>query len=234
MRSVSTRMGLAMTIAGFAFILQGRARADSVTEHFSNASETAITGFPLTFQIPLFAPSMGTLQSVEISYSSDVTATATVTNTNMSIFGTTTGSVDAVVTLGLTDSKGLIPTLQGQVTTTTQDFSLSTHPSQATLSWPTGDTIMSSLTYTSAPILSGYTGTGMISLSVAASMVAPLTITTGSATDMFSGTATIDGTVTYVFTAASVPEPSSLVLGAVGTLAILACGLRRRYRSAVA
>jgi hypothetical protein len=226
-------MGLAMTIAGFAFILQGRAGADSVPYYFSNA-ETAITGFPLSFQIPLFAPSMGTLQSVEISYSSGVTATTTVTNTNRSVFGTTTGSVDAVVTLGLTDSMGLIPSLQGQVTTTTQDFMLSTKPPQATLSWPTGDTIMSSSTYNSAAILSGYTGIGTISLSVAASMVAPLSISTGSATDTFSGTATIDGSVTYVFAPASVPEPSSLVLGAVGTLAILGCGLRRRFGPAAA
>ena len=123
MRGSSIRIGLALAVAGFVQSLPNRAEGSSLTLPFTTPIPATSTEFTnQSIEIPQFDPSLGILQAVEISYSSVVTATMTVTKSGIK---PASGSVYTNVELDLTDASGKISQIDN-VSTTPVGFSLTT------------------------------------------------------------------------------------------------------------
>ncbi len=225
MRGLSIRIALAMVVSGFVHGFSRQAQADFVTYNFSNHIDETATEFSLPLHVQKFDPSMGTLESVEIVYTSKITANMSVTNgSNKHQDGTV--YTEVVLTLG--DPNNHIAQVN-DISTSPESFSLG---KGVTKSYPSDSgtdkaTQTSDVTYDSSRILKEFTGTGKITLTVSTMTYDQLSANSNLVTSSTSATANANGYVTYVY-AAAVPEPSSFVLGFMGALAIVGCGLRAR------
>jgi hypothetical protein len=228
MRMFANKIALALTVAGLIYGAPGWADADTVSFNFDTIDQS-LTGFSQPTMVKRFDPSLGTLESVEIEYTSKILATMTVTNTGS---GKTTGTVDTEVQLTLADAKGRI-SQANDVATDEHSFSIAkdnfkTFPATGTDNASnTSDEV-----YTQSKILNEFSGMGKIDFTVTAGAAfANIDVLTGSASATASATADFKGVVVYTYIA-SVPEPSSLVLGAIGALGVSAVAIRRRaYRN---
>ncbi len=228
MRSVCARIVLAVAVAGFVSAAIGQAGADTISYGFriGPASTEPTQDFPITDTIQQFAPALGTLESVEITYTSSITATWTLTNSGAH---RATGTFITTTDIALTTSGNLVDQTSSP---TTGDRSYDVGPHNSKM-YDVAGHAPTDMIYTTTAILSQFTGAGLVGLTGSASETDTLTPSTGSLSSYsVSGTADITGLVTYTY--AAVPEPSSFVLGAIGTLGVLACGARRRSRSSIA
>lgn len=222
------QIALALAVAGFACLAP--ARADATTVSYSFLMSPTTTDFTADAMVHKFNTSLGTLESVTISYNTVVSSSIVVKNTVA-----TTGTVNAKVVLTLTDSGDNL-SLVNTANTNTKAFSITANNQTATVT-PSGQKTASQL-YNTQTILEEFTGSGKIDLSISTVTTYSLTTTSGSPSivqDQTSSKAFVNGSVTYTYAGPPpVPEPSSLVLGALGAVGILATGLKRRGHSAAA
>ncbi len=223
MRRLVNLIALAIVVGGLLNDGSGLAHADSITYSFTPGIDETPTDFSMIAKAQKFDPSLGTLESVEISYTSKITAIMTITNTGT---GKTTGTVDTEVLLGLTDPQNRI--LQfNDVTTDVESFSVSkavgtkTYPSTGT----DKGTNTSDVTYTASKILKEFTGKNKIDLTVSTLTGYQLEVLTGSASASTIATANAKGFVTYTYI---VPEPSTLLLSGIAAVVGLGTWARRR------
>jgi hypothetical protein len=223
-------------IAAFGFLTTvggvGSAHASTmmVTQTFTNPAQ--MVPFTYTAMASQFNPSMGTLVSVEITMTSDITGFVSVVNINpvSEAFTNATSSVP----VGLTGPAGLA--LGVTATTSAQSGTVAANTTNPPLNLP-GNTVIASesTTITSALGLAPYIGTGTNNL--------PFVFSAGTGTYggsavfgvFFGGTATADANikVIYTYNTPAVPEPSSMALLGIGMAGFL--GFRRLLkRKAVA
>lgn len=189
---------------------------------------------PVLSNVPQkFDASLGTLDSVVVTYSGRGTASYNVTNNGVSamnvnyngqISATLISSDSALTALLATDSvivdfgTGVgVPnrvSIGGGATTTFGTYDLST-----------GNTI--SKTYTGSSDKSLFIGTGSLGLSGYAEQSDTVT-TSGDYTGIKTSNFGMDVTVTYNYTVAPVPEPSSLALVGLGIAGVVVARRRRR------
>ena len=224
MRRLVNLIALAIVVGALLNDGSGLAHADTVTYSFTPGIDATVTDFSMIAKAQKFDLSLGTLESVEISYTSKISAIMTITNTGT---GKTTGYVDTEVLLGLTDPKNQI--LQfNDVTTNVESFSVS--KAVGTKNYPsTGTdkgTNTSDVTYTAPKILNEFTGKNKIDLTVSTLTGYQLEILTGDASASTIATANAKGFVTYTYIA--VPEPSTLLLSGIAAVVGLGTWARRR------
>lgn len=223
MRRVSLLIVLTASIVGLVGGAPSHARGGTISYVFSTPIDSTPTDFSLPIAVREFNPALGELQSMKIVYTSDVTANMTVKNPGS---GHASGTVYTEVTLFLTDPNNLI-SQENDITTTLHNFSLAAgtskqYPSSSGVDRAEGT---SGSTYTSSGVLSEFTGVGTINVTVTTTTYDRLTVNSGSATSTTSATADVSGYVTYTYTA--VPEPSTLVLGALGTVSLIGFSIGR-------
>jgi hypothetical protein len=202
----------------------GSARADFITQTFTHAAQTV----PYTFNFAAnqFNPALGTLQSITVTETSNVTGFVNVVNINTvdEAFSKATASVP----VSLNGPAGL--SIGVTATTPAQSGTVAANTISPPLALP-GQTIAvsASTTLTSTGALAPYIGTGVNNLSF--TFGAGTGTYAGSAPFgvFFGGSASADATITVTYTFAAVPEPSSVALmGIGGVLGLVAVRKARR------
>jgi hypothetical protein len=178
-----------------------------------------LTDWASSIQFPQFNPSLGTLLSVEINVSSNLSTTLTVSNTSPDSSSSGTATTELQMTVQ-DAGNNLAPFF----TVYSPSFPYSLGPGGSISSGLLTASNGSDNTYTSAPVLAEFTGLGDASLN-ASTFTQTLLANTGGNTNSSQVTdASLNGTVTYVY---SVPEPASLGLILAG-LPLLAARRRRQ------
>lgn len=183
------------------------------------------TGNTTFLRFPQFNPSLGTLTSVSLSLTGNITSTLTVTNLGNS---TSNGNDSTTCMLSITDASGVITGLAPQITIPTTLWAygpLAADGGNAT-SIPalTGNGSYTN-SFGNASVLAEFTGTGNISLPAGTYTFTTLQNHGGNSLDAQVTDATLTGNVTYTYTA--VPEPTSVTLLVLGGAVAL---MQRRRR----
>lgn len=207
-------MGLSIV----AFCMPARAGLESVTYSASTPSN-APTDFSTTLSVPAFNSSMGTLQSVQLSFSDAATFGGTLTNNSAT---TKDFTINEDVNFNATfASQVLTDTLNGFTPYPTLGSGMMAQFGVFSMVGNSGMT-----TVTSPSMLTAYIGTSPLDLAFSASAVVTVGGSGGNAAVHISTVADAELTITYTFTPNIVPEPSSLVMTALGGL--MAAGFLRR------
>lgn len=182
------------------------------------SSQTTDWSSPLAFQ--QFDPTLGTLNSVTLNYTSTLSTSVTILNNSDSI---STGHDQTDVAITVEDAGiNLGPDPQLDPISIKFDFSLDpgqqvTSPTEGTL----GDSGNSgNLVYTSQNILNEFTGNGSITLTASTYTESDLTSSAGNTSASQTTQDGLTGTVTYNYTPAPIPEPSTFGLVAFGFAAL--------------
>ncbi len=205
-------------------------RADAVTDPISGPFTTStpipygLTDWIGALTFPQFNPDLGTLNSVTLDLTGGLTTTLTIQNYALS---ESTGTVKTE--LQVTVQNGGNNLNAPELDLLSPSFGYSLNAGQGITSGLLTENGSDDEVYTSAPVLSEFTGGGTITLP-ASTFTQTLLANHGGNTDASQVTdAQLTGTVTYNYT---VPEPSRFVallgLGAVG---LVGYGWRRRAKA---
>ncbi len=186
-----------------------------------------LTDWTGSLAFPQFNPALGTLESVELDLSSGLTTTLTVQNNAES------GSTGTVKTeLQVTVQDGGNNLNAPELDLLSPSFGYSLNAGQGITSGLLTENGSDDEVYTSAPVLSEFTGGGTITLP-ASTFTQTLLANTGGNTNAQQVTdADLTGTVTYTYTPVPTPEPSTLVLLGAAAVGLLGYPWRRRISAA--
>jgi hypothetical protein len=206
------------------------AQADTIKETASLTN--GLTDVDVTFSIPQFDPSLGTLTSVEFDLDSSFksTLTAQATSLNQRI---TQAFVDPTVLLSAPDHSTLISDALGWI-----NFVGSGPSGTGSLAIPlvppgpvyaSSQTLANSDSLVLSTGLSPYIGLGNANLPFSATVPnATLSVHGSNNTITMETVATVGLTVTYRYAAGAIPEPGTLALLAAAAVGIVVCVRRRR------
>ena len=202
-------------------------RADTIS--YTNSFASSLTEWSTTVNLPKFNPSLGTLNSVDISLSSGINSVLHITNNvNTSSYGTEAS--DLQIFIANPGSYDLFGTSGGPVVdATTGSFHYNL---PAILNWGTNSPSLvttggaDSGTITDSSTLALFTGAGTEGL-VANTITLLSGSHNGNQTQINVTTADLQSVITYDFTAAPVPEPTTFAMIGAG-LASLGMVWRRR------
>jgi hypothetical protein len=208
-------------IAGLSIVLfcmPARAGLQTVSYSAATASN-APTNYSTTLSVPAFNSTMGTLQSVEFSFS------------DASVFGGTIENISATTkNFTINEDVNFNATFGSQVLTDTLN-GFTPYPSlgsgviaQFGIFSMVGNS--GTTTITNPSMLTAYIGTSPLDFAFSADAVVTVGGSGGNASVDISTVADAVLTITYTFTPNIVPEPSSLVMTALGGL--MAAGFLRR------
>ena len=204
----------------------GTAQAGSLTQTLSAPAATVPTSD--TFLFNQFNPSLGTLTSVDLSLTSNIVADVSVLNSLTTAQGFTNAM--ASVPFGVTGPDGISFSLTAS-TPGQSSPPLAPVAAGADVALPGSAVTASVATTLSSPgEIASYIGTGINDLAFVFTVGAGTFSITAANGVFVSGSATADATVvlTYNYTSATVPEPSSAILAAIGIVGVAALGHRRR------
>jgi hypothetical protein len=228
---MATLRRILITLAA-ATALSTVASADSISYTTSTPISSSLTDWSGSLAFQQFDPTLGTLNSVELQFSSSLTTTLTVMNTSDS---SSSGNVKTELQVSVDDSGDnlLGDTPQLDILSPAFNYSLTG-----------GGNINSSLLsnsgssdniYALLNVLSEFTGTGTFFLNASTFTETDLSNTGGNTSSSQVTDAGVTGTVTYSFTDAiggsqsdGVPEPATMALmgGALIGLGLLRKGLK--------
>jgi hypothetical protein len=182
----------------------------------------------MTLSFPQFDPSLGTLNSVELSYTGSFSSTVTVTNDDPS--NTSDGGVSVGVVINVQDAGHDFSAEPMMLISGGGGYFL--FPGNSTTIGPLSQSGTSDNTYTDPAILSEFTGTGTFALPASTATSVYFSNSGGSTFPTAVTDATLTGTVIYNYTDPApdpdpLPEPASLALLALA-LPLLAARRRRR------
>jgi hypothetical protein len=231
-RKLKSLVKILMVLALVAVIcLPGIALAATISYTDSIASTT--TGWSDRLDFTQFNPLLGTLTQVELSLSSGMDTTLTVTNT-----GTKKASGSAWTTLNLSVADGggyitYVPTI-GDFPSKHYGYSALAIGGSKT-SDPFTNSVSSDNFYSAALVLAEFTGTGSTSLLASTTAAVPhWSVNNGAQVSVSTNThASLDGTVTYTYTPAPppVPIPGSVLLLGFGLVGLGLLRLRKRTKA---
>jgi len=227
-----------LTGAAALVLVTGVASADTIGPLTTTTPiTTALTDFNDTLAFAQFNPLLGTLESVTFDINGSLTTTLTVTNSDIggvASQGTATTELqisveDADNSLGFSNET-LPPPPFGNplLTLLSNPFGYNLAPDTSTTSGPLSKSADSGpLVFTSAAVLGEFTGTGSEDLNAVTLTQTLLSNTGGNTTATQVTDASVSGTVTYTYLAASTgtPEPATFALFSG---ALLAIGLYRK------
>jgi hypothetical protein len=205
----------------------GSARADSITQIFTHASQTV--PYTYTFGANQFDPSQGTLTSVEIEVASNITGAVTVLNYNTTAESFTNATSAVPVTLTGPSGLSISTTASSPSQSGTVGADVGGVPGMVSLP---GQTYTATDSTTLNSGFGDYIGTGVNTLSFTFGAGDGNYSGTASSGVFFGGSASADATITviYNYNSIAVPEPTSFVLLGLGGVVSLVGGrvLRRR------
>jgi len=213
--------------------LSSIASADSISYTTSTPISSALTDWAGFLAFQQFNPTLGTLDSVELQFSSSLTTTLTVINTSGS---SSSGNVKTELQVSVDDSGDNLLGDTPQIDMISPAFGYGLGGG-GTLSSPLlSKSASSDNVYTLLNVLSEFTGTGTFSLNAGTFTQTLLSNTGGNTSSSQVTDAGLTGTVTYSFTDApggsqsdGVPEPATMALmgGALIGLGLLRKGLKK-------
>jgi len=178
-----------------------------------------------TLLLPQFDPSLGVLNSVQLSFSSSTATLLTVQNIS-NLFGpakASSGTAFSEVQITVQDGANLLSAPQLDLFS---NFSFSLAAGGSVNSGLLSQSGSGTSLYTQSALLSEFTGMGNISLSASTFTQSGLTYTGGiTFTSLNSVEASLTGSVIYSYT--PVPEPTELALGSLAGLSLITF---RRHR----
>jgi hypothetical protein len=200
------------------------------TEWASGAGTPAVND--LTFK--QFDPTLGTLDSVVLTYSGSMTTTITVTNISgfLGSPATSSGTVATQSVVSIQDSGGdlMNPLSQLAILSPPQSYALAGTPNGNTQVFTEPETSLSdSFTYLAPAVLADFTGSGTIQLAASTSTGIVYNNTGGATFPSQISSAALGGTIIYTYTP-TVPEPSALALVGVGFAGLMGFVWRSRRR----
>jgi len=229
---MSTIRRILITLAAAA-ALSSIASADSISYTTSTPISSALTDWAGFLAFQQFNPTLGTLDSVELQFSSSLTTTLTVINTSGS---SSSGNVKTELQVSVDDSGDNLLGDTPQIDMISPAFGYGLGGG-GTLSSPLlSKSASSDNVYTLLNVLSEFTGTGTFSLNAGTFTQTLLSNTGGNTSSSQVTDAGLTGTVTYSFTDApggsqsdGVPEPATMALmgGALIGLGLLRKGLKK-------
>jgi hypothetical protein len=180
-----------------------------------------LTDWAKTLSFPKFDSSLGTLVAVDLYVRGDISTVLTVHNSSPT---GSTGHANTHLQVSVQDAGDNLLAPQIDILSPSYNYNLAA--GQSVTSGTLTKYGTSTDQYTDSAVLAEFTGPGTILLS-ASTFTETALFNTGGNTDASQVTqAKLTGTVTYHYNAT--PEPSTLVLFAIGTVSLLAYVWRRR------
>jgi hypothetical protein len=208
---LTTPLSLSIATALAVTILAAPAKAATVTYTTSTPVPFTLTDWtPTSLLFQQFNTSLGTLQSVTLSFSSDLQTTLTVTNTALS---SSSGTAKTELQLTINDGGNhLASSPQFDILSPAYSYSLNSGDSSS--SGLLSQSSTSNNTYTTAPVLAEFTGTGNFGITATTFTQTVLSNTGGNTAASQVTQADLTGSVTYTYI--PVPEPSSALMALTG------------------
>jgi hypothetical protein len=204
--------------------------ADTISGPFTTSTPvpSTRTDWSSSLSFPQFDSSLGTLMSVTLDLSGSLSTTITVTNTDSE--NGCAGNAKTEVQIAVQDAGLNLSAAELVLISPAYDYSLQ----EAGISGPSSSGLLTETgndggnTYTAPAVLSEFTGPGTIGLPASTSTQALLANSGGYAVETRVTDAALTGSVTYDYTPAGVPEPSTLALLGVGVVVLLGYVWRNR------
>jgi len=211
----------------FAVVAGLSLRADTIS--YTNSFPSTLTEWSTTLNVPQFNPSLGTLSSIDITLTSGMTSVLHMTNnintassgdeaSQLKVFVTNPGSYD-LFAAGGSPVMNNITSLYHYNLIATAGYGVSSSPLTASGAADTG-------AITDSSTLALFTGAGTEGLPIYTSTLI-FGSHTGNQTQINVTSADLQSVITYDFTAAPVPEPTTFAMIGAG-LASLGMVWRRR------
>jgi hypothetical protein len=215
-------------------LMCGIANANTLEETFTGSATTSTqTDFTGLLTATQWNPAWGTLTSVEIDLTSDLSTVLTLTNTSTS---GTNGKVETTMQIYVQDSGndlqgGVYSTGAGALNYSSPLFNYSLAAGASTSSGTLTMSATQDYVYTLAAVLAEYTGTGTFSLTDKTLVGTFLNNTGGNTTAAQSTTEFTTGDVIYTYTPppSGAPEPATLFL--MGSALVGVGVLRKRFKA---
>ena len=210
-----------LAVAGLMLGTVVSAQAAIMTATYTDSFGTTAYNFTDTLSVQQFDGSLGTLQSVELSYTFDVTSTAGVEN-----FSANPGSATLEQTFTITLSNGVLGTLLSDGDTFSKTEAVGTFDGTPDFAGPSGfsdsvaPTFADTVSYTNALILAAFTGLGNFDFDIAGDVDIDSSFV-GSGVGFLaqqwdtSGNGEISVTYTYDTPTAPIPSPAAVWAGLV-------------------
>ena len=213
---------LALVSACLLLAVAANAQSESVSFVTATPVSYSTTDWVKTLLFPEFDPSQGTLYEVDLSVSSGIQTTLTLSNSAESA---SSGTANTWVTVTVTDPNSLISAVANVYSSPAYSYSLG--PGDSSGSGLLTGTGSASGSWTSTNVLNEFTGTGYIGLGASTFTQTLLANTGGNTAASQVTSASATGTVTYWYNCVTVPEPSSL-LALSGMFGAAFFAIRRR------
>jgi hypothetical protein len=187
--------------------------ADTISGPFTTSTPIpfTLTDWTGSLTFPKFDSSLGILTQVDMSLSGGIQTVLTVTNTSPEV---SSGTARTEVQMTIQDAGGNLNTPQLDLLSPNYTYSLGS--GQSVTSGTLTKSGNSNDSYTLAAVLAEFTGPGTIVLPASTFTQTWLTNLGGSTYASQATSASLTGTVTYHYTTVATPEPTSLLLLAVG------------------
>ena len=211
-----------MCFAGASSLLLASQAGASLVETFTTTTPVpaTLTDWSSTLSFAQFNPALGTLNSVTLDFSSTLNTTLTINNS-----GSLPSDGSAWTRLRVTVQDGGLNLTAPEITLLSPEFVFSIGAGQSTSSGLLTTTGTRGDTYTLAAVLAEFTGTGNISLPASTKTRTVLDYEGGNSLASQVSFASLTGTVTYNYT--PVPEPTTMITGALLLLLMFGTSTRR-------
>jgi hypothetical protein len=220
------KLAVVMALVGI-ICLPALASANTVSYLLAPAIPSTVTDWSLTSFFQQFDPTLGTLNSVELQFSSNVNTDIKVTNNSDA---TSVGTASTLVTVsaqtaGVTIPPADIPQISVTIPVPAFPFNLASGASADSGLQSGSDS--SDKTYTLGPLLAEFTGTGTVAINASTLTQTLVLFSGGNVTAGQVSDVDLTGKVIYDYNAVPVP-PTVLLLGS-GLLGLV--GLRRSRKN---